>query len=201
VPGAVDLYMLSIMKTSNEFRIYVGTYAKYNDGSLFGKWMDLSDYNDLEEFYKACLKLHEDEEDPELMFQDWEYIPDFLISESSLHVETFIYMEAISEMDEERANAFEIYCKDIASWPDGGKELEGQLESFDDSYQGYFGGSMKDPETAAVAVEFAYQYIEDTAMLSEVAETLQRYFDYDAFARDLFMDGYTQLEGHVFSTY
>ena len=29
--------------------------------------MDLSDYNDLEEFYKACLKLHQDEEDPELI--------------------------------------------------------------------------------------------------------------------------------------
>jgi antirestriction protein len=38
-------------------------------------------------------------------------------------------------------------------------------------------------------------------MLSDVPETLQRYFDYHAFARDLFMDGYTQLEGHVFSTY
>jgi antirestriction protein len=41
------------MKTSVEFRIYVGTYAKYNDGSLFGKWMDLSDYIDLDDFYKA----------------------------------------------------------------------------------------------------------------------------------------------------
>jgi antirestriction protein len=184
------------MKTSNESRIYVGTYAKYNDGSLFGKWMDLSDYDDLEEFYKACLKLHQDEEDPELMFQDWEYIPDFLISECSLHKDTFTYMETISEMDEERANAFEIYCKYIASWPDGGQELEDQLESFDESYHGYFGGSMKDPE-----IEFTYQYIEDTGMLSEVAETLQRYFDYHAFARDLFMDGYSQLEGHIFSTY
>jgi antirestriction protein len=196
VPGAVDLYMLSIMKTSNEFRIYVGTYAKYNDGSLFGKWMDLSDYNDLEEFYNACLKLHQDEEDPELMFQDWEYIPDFLISESSLHNDTFTYMEAISEMDEDRANAFEIYCKDIASWPDGGKVLEDQLESFDESYQGYFGGSMKDPE-----IEFAYQYIEDTGMLSDVPELLQRYFDYEAFGKDLFLDGYTEFEGHVFSSY
>ena len=51
------------MKTSVEFRIYVGTYAKYNDGSLFGKWMDLSDYIDLNDFYEACLELHQDEED------------------------------------------------------------------------------------------------------------------------------------------
>jgi antirestriction protein len=189
------------MKTSNEFRIYVGTYAKYNDGSLFGKWMDLSDYDDLEEFYKACLKLHQDEEDPELMFQDWEYIPDFLISECSLHKGTFPYMEAISDMDEQQAEAFEIYCKHIVSWPDGGKEINEQLENFHESYQGYYGGPVKNPETAAVAVEFAYQYVEDTGMISEVSPTVQRYFDYDAFARDLFMDGYTQMGGHVFSTY
>ena len=99
-------------------------------------------------------------------------------------------------MDEDRAGAFEIYCKNISSWPDGDKELENQLESFSDSYQGYFGGSMKNPE-----IEFAYQYIEDTGMLSDMPDTLQRYFDYEAFARDLFMDGYTELEGHVFSTY
>jgi antirestriction protein len=27
---------------------------------------------------------------------------------------------------------------------------------------------------------------------------LQRYFDYEAYARDLFLDGYSQYEGHVF---
>lgn len=70
-------------------RIYVGTYAKYNDGNLFGKWLDLADYGDLKEFYDACYELHKDEEDPELMFQDWEGIPDDLISECTLHKEIY----------------------------------------------------------------------------------------------------------------
>ena len=30
----------------SEARIYVGTYAKYNEGSLRGKWIDLSDCYD-----------------------------------------------------------------------------------------------------------------------------------------------------------
>lgn len=59
-----------------EAQIYVGTYAKYNEGSLFGKWMQLSDYSDLDEFIEACKELHKDEEDPEFMFQDWEEIPE-----------------------------------------------------------------------------------------------------------------------------
>ena len=52
--------------------IYVGTYQKYNEGSLYGKWIDLLDYSDLEEFYKDIRELHKDEDDPEFMFQDWE---------------------------------------------------------------------------------------------------------------------------------
>ena len=40
--------------TLSEARVYVGTYGKYNNGSLFGAWLDLSDYADKEEFYEAC---------------------------------------------------------------------------------------------------------------------------------------------------
>lgn len=34
--------------------VYVGTYAKYNNGSLSGAWLNLSDYSDKEEFYEAA---------------------------------------------------------------------------------------------------------------------------------------------------
>ena len=50
--------------------------ASYNNGSLFGAWLDLSDYSDKEDFYEACRELHKDEEDAEYMFQDWENVPE-----------------------------------------------------------------------------------------------------------------------------
>lgn len=53
-------------------KLYCGTYKKYNEGSLFGKWLDLDDYADKDEFLDACRELHKDEEDPEFMFQDFE---------------------------------------------------------------------------------------------------------------------------------
>jgi antirestriction protein len=123
---------------------------------------------------------------PELMFQDWDYIPDFLISEYSLHQDTFKYFELTDDMDEERAEAFEIYCSSIVSWPSNGNDLDETLRGFEESYQGCFSGSMKDPETAAGAVEFTYQYIEETNMLADVPKLLERYFDYKVFASDLF---------------
>ena len=45
---------------------------KYNNGSIEGKWFDLSDFSDKDEFCEACKELHADEEAPEYMFQDWE---------------------------------------------------------------------------------------------------------------------------------
>ena len=69
--------------TLSEARVYVGTYGKYNNGSLFGTWLNLSDYLDKEDFYEACRELHKDEEDAEFMFQDWENVPEGLIGEST----------------------------------------------------------------------------------------------------------------------
>ena len=50
------------MKTlENAPKIYVGTYGQYNDGSLFGKWFDLSDYSESKAFYKDCYEYHRNE--------------------------------------------------------------------------------------------------------------------------------------------
>lgn len=53
-------------------KLYVGTYAKYNRGSLAGAWLDLDKFKNADEFAAACRRLHKDERDPELMFQDVE---------------------------------------------------------------------------------------------------------------------------------
>ena len=52
--------------------VYVGTYGKYNDGSLCGLWIDLSCFNSYDDFINFCKAIHADEEDPELMAQDFE---------------------------------------------------------------------------------------------------------------------------------
>lgn len=59
-------------------KVYVGTYKKYNEGSLKGAWLDLSKYETYDDFLKACKDLHKDEPDPEFMIQDTEDFPDGL---------------------------------------------------------------------------------------------------------------------------
>ena len=59
-------------------RVYVGTYRKYNEGSIAGGWLDLADYAKYGDFLKACRDLHKSERDPEFMIQDSEGFPDGL---------------------------------------------------------------------------------------------------------------------------
>lgn len=70
-------------------KLYVGTYAKYNNGDLSGAWLDLDRFANAEEFEAACKRIHRDEHDPELMFQDVDTDPgcdwqEGLYSESSI---------------------------------------------------------------------------------------------------------------------
>lgn len=172
------------MENISEARIYVGTYAKYNGGSIFGKWLDLSDYSDKEEFYEACRELHKDEQDPEFMFQDWEYIPSDLIGESWLADNIFEIIEAIGELDDDRKSAFEVWLNhgshDITT-----KDITDLIRSFEDDFQGEY----KDEE------DYAYEIVDECYELPEFAKT---YFDYEKFARDLFMCDYWFEDGYVF---
>ena len=59
-------------------RVYIGTYGKYNAGSLAGGWVDLDSCASYREFLAACKKLHRDEAEPEYMIQDYEGFPDGL---------------------------------------------------------------------------------------------------------------------------
>ena len=123
--------------TLSEARVYVGTYNKYNSGSLFGKWLDLSDYSDKDEFLEACRELHEDEQDPEFMFQDYENIPEALISESWLSEKFFELRDAIEKLSETEQEAIFVWCdhhnSDISE-----EDADDLISSFEDEYQGEY---------------------------------------------------------------
>ena len=159
-----------------EPRIYVGTYAKYNEGDLTGEWFELSDYEDRETFYTACAELHKDEEDPEFMFQDWENIPDSMIRESWISEEVFeLAGESLS--DEEYEALFE--------WLDDGNDYD--LSAFRDAWQGRHESETDYAEH--LADELGYFRMMENAGLQA------SYFDVEAFSDDLFCGDYWMSDG------
>ena len=164
--------------------IYVGTYAKYNAGSVFGKWFNLSDFTDKDEFMEACKNLHKDEDDPEFMFQDRENIPEELVSESWISEKFFELRDKVEDMDATEQEAFSIWL-DYESRDLSKDDADDLVKKFKDDYIGKYD---EEEDYAREVVEQCY----------EVSDFVLNYFDYAAFARDLFNGDYKHIDGFVF---
>ena len=151
--------------------LYCGTYGKYNSGNLSGIWVDISTFDDYEDFENFCLAIHADEEDPELMYQDFENMPDSLYHES---------------MGEKGFNKIAEYCElcdeysveavdDFLEW-----DSTEDLDNMHDAYVGVY-DSRED---------FAREIVNGCYDLEKMMGNLADYFDYEAFARDLFLSDY-----------
>jgi len=151
--------------------IYVGTYRKYNEGSLFGEWLKLEDYPDRDAFYAACRELHKDEHDPELMFQDWQDMPRGWVGESG-HADERLWSEW-TDLDDDERDMLELFLENV--------DQHGTLEQARESFAGTF-------DTQA---EWAENWLEDAGVLSQVPEALRNYIDFDSYARDASFDGTT----------
>ena len=163
--------------------LYCGTYGKYNSGNFSGIWVDVSTFDSYEDFVNFCLAIHADEEDPEIMFQDGENIPDSLCCES---------------MGEKGFNKIAEYCElcdeysveavdDFLEW-----DSTEDLDNMHDAYVGVY-DSRED---------FAREIVSDCYDIENIMGNLACYFDYEAFARDLFMgDYYFGSHGTVLRTF
>lgn len=163
--------------------LYCGTYGKYNSGSLCGMWVDLSTFDDYEDFINFCKAIHADEEYPELMYQDYENMPRSLYHES---------------MGEEGFNKIAEYCElcddysveavdDFLEW-----DSTDDLGRMHDAYVGVY-----DSEE-----DFAEELVSDCYDLEKMMGNLADYFDYEKLARDLFMcDYYFGSHGTVLRTF
>ena len=147
------------------YRVFVSTYAKYNSGSLKGEWLDLEDYACKQDFYEACAELHSDEVDPEWMFSDHEDIPKFFIGESCLSDDIWSYMDC--NMDDEVKAAY-VEARDRWDEDDCSSSYIGEFDSF---------------------TELAEHLVNEQGLLGELPGHLQYYFNYEAYGRDIRLNG------------
>ena len=146
-------------------RIYVGTYAKYNDGSIDGEWVDLTDFaHDYDGFVKHCREIHKDEKDPEFMIQDYEGFPRKWYHEAGLPTEEeFDKIIEISELDDSEKNAYDAYLELDFS--------DDSIEAFREHYYGTYDGDY----------DLGMDFVDRFGM----PDNPEQYFDYDRFGRDL----------------
>ncbi len=171
---------------SDNPKLYCGTYGKYNNGSIKGAWMDMTEYDTAEEFFAACAELHKDEDDPEFMFQDFECFPESLYSESmsTADVEPILeYAKLTPEQRELVADFCEATGEDFGEYDI--EQIEDSLEFTADS------SSFMD-----ISEQLGYYY-EENGMI-DIPEHLQFYFDYKRYGEDM-MDDMCEANGKVFN--
>lgn len=161
--------------------IYCGTYAKHNNGSLYGKWLNLADYSDYEDLLKAMRELHGDEDDPEFMLQDHENCELFeklgLIGENFLSPEIYEIAEQINESE----YYIEVYeaCLDNLGKVD--------FQSLDEYINNFYYGEFSSDEDF-----IQYLYEDDTFNIPNWVV-----IDWSATARSIMFD-YFESNGHYF---
>mgnify|MGYP002777109876 CR=1 FL=1 len=132
-------------KTTTTPQLYCGTYAKYNNGSIQGEWIDLTQFSNADSFLEYCKQLHSDEEDPEFMFQDYEGFPKAFYSESMSSDELEKLIEFVN-MDEYDRKMAEMYAEATGYSID-----ECTLDKAQDAFHG----------TADTGADFAEQQAEE----------------------------------------
>ena len=160
--------------------IYCGTYGKYSgEKGICGLWIDLTTFYDYDDFIEFCQAIHADEEDPELMAQDYEGFPRQWYNEGFMSEDDFDHILEYSDMcDKHGQEAVDDYM-----------EFHDELDNFEEAYCGEW-----DSEE-----DFARHIVEECYDLERSMGDLARYFDYEAFGRELFMYDYSMgANNHVF---
>lgn len=170
------------MKTIN---IYVGTYAKYSNGSIAGEWIEVTpDYDLLMEQIK---ELHSDEEDPEIMIQDYD------IEDSGLQT---IFKDLGETPDlKEVCNALELLQDEdtgmIAAYIDcigASDSIEDTIKAANDNFYGQYDSDE----------DFAQETAEQCGMIERNLSWPYTCIDWTYAARELMYDYYTS-NGYYFT--
>ena len=173
-------------------KIYVASLADYNAGRLHGAWINLEDFSDADDVLthisETILATSPEAAATGMPAEEWaihdyEDAPDKFGEFESL--ETLMDIQFwINKLQENGADfeAIAAYCDFFGS---------DTLDHFEDRYHGEWESEE----------DYAEDLLESCGYLKEMPENLRYYFNYEKFARDLFISDYVFLDGYVFSQY
>lgn len=168
--------------------IFINTWGNYNEnGADGGEWVTLPmEENELQETLEQIANNMGDE-DPEFCIHDFEWVTECGdLCEVNENMDIFALNEQLQEFDtldeweqEETAAAVEAFGYTFK------EAMEKQQRGYFTFYKGFD------------LLDLAYHLIDECYTTKDTPEIFTRYFDYDAFARDLGFDGYTETTNGV----
>lgn len=168
-----------------ELKGFICNLGKYNEGELVGKWVSFPIAED--DFNEALKSIGIGSVDcfgcpyEEWFFADWDCEIDLKFGEYERFNKVNEIAEALDEIEEDDLSI-------VSALVDDGYTIDDALSIVSDGdYSVYEGSSMAD---------VAEEYVEDTGLLKGVPESISRYFDYESYGRDLYLEGnFIRVEG------
>lgn len=153
--------------------IYLTNLGKYNEGELVGEWVQLPISN--EELQKVFERIGINKEYEEYFITDYEC--DFYEIGEYESISTLNEMaEKFDDLDEEQEQVVKVLMSEC------GYDLDGAIEKAES-------GGFRIYTDCNDMTDVAYAVVEECDYLRNVPETVARYFDYEAFGRDLGIEG------------
>lgn len=166
-------------------KINVTNLKKYNEGALVGEWVSLS-HEGLEEVLEKISNSGKDE----LFISDYETdINGLKVAEYEDILQLNEIAEEIEEMREDELIALQAYLEQYAN------DMEQALDEVrQGNYRIYYNcDNMED---------VAYQVVNDCGLLDGVPEEVKIYFDYEAYGRDMEINGtFIQIDNSFVELY
>lgn len=168
-----------------------GSYNECNERALGSSWLNFDDFDEWEEIEEELIRegFELNGIDEELFVQDIEGIPTSCQDWDNTHPqEIFELIKESGVLDYEcKYELMEAYCevRSFDEWSDRVKQCG---ENWDSDIAFYKGQDMYD---------VAYNLVNEFYDLDKMLGHLASYFDYNAFARDLKFDGYTETSNGV----
>ena len=171
-----------IKSAADTYQIYIASLSDYNAGILHGEWIELEglSVDDIQDKINEILASSPIAKKYGEPSEEW-VVHDFELGGIQIsEYEDLATIVSIVKALTEHGEAFAHYYNDV-------DDLETATSCFEDAYQGEY-ESMLGYATETFDELYAH----------DIPESLRRYIDYDAFARDLEADGYYIADGHVF---
>lgn len=165
-------------------KIFISNLKEYNNGKIIGEWVSLP-CEDIEEVLEKISNSGKDE----LFISDYETdINGLKVAEYEDSLQLNEIAEEIEEMREDELIAFQAYLEQY-------NDIEQALEEVrQGNYTIYYDcDDMSD---------VAYQVVNESGLLDGVPETIKGYFDYEAYGRDIDIEGtFIQVDNNIIELY
>lgn len=154
--------------------IYLTNLGKYNEGQLVGEWVELPVSE--EELEKVMQRIGINAQ-----YEEW-FITDYETDVPGLEIGEYDNVEELNAQAEQLEDMGDYEAKAMSAMLEDGY-------SFDDAIENVQAGNYRIYSDCHDMTDIAYEVVEECGYLNNVPENVARYFDYEAFGRDLGIEG------------